>query len=381
MTKHLYLHVPFCATKCHYCSFYSLPATADRCIAYATLPAAELSALRHHTQLTISAPHTLYIGGGTPATLGSVNFSRMVATLKRTLDLTQLQEWSVELNPANTDAAFLTVLRNLGVTRLSFGAQSFNDEILKNIGRRHTAAQTRAIIKTAQALGFTNIGIDLIAGLPRVTPSMWQATLAELPHLGLQHISIYTLLLEPHTPLAQAVAAGLAVPDDDTQLNDMLTATRMLADWGLERYEISNFALPGFECRHNLGVWRGEDYLGLGPAAASRIQHGRWHNTADLAAYSRALSSKRLPPRQFNTLTAPEDLSERLTFALRLREGLALDSTNPLLTHPDGQELITKWDPILRNLQPHGIIRHHAGRWQLTARGYEVCDAVLRELM
>jgi oxygen-independent coproporphyrinogen-3 oxidase len=188
--------------------------------------------------------------------------------------------------------------------------------------------------------GFDNTGIDLIAGLPGVSPDEWLQTLECAVSLGLKHLSVYALSLEPGTLLSQRASQGLTIPDDDAQLAALEQAERVLSPAGFVRYELSNYALPGFECRHNLGVWRGNDYLGLGPAAASRIGYRRWTNTEDLADYIEALAENREPPRTREQLSAGDDAVER-----------------------------------------RGIAERGGRRWRLTERGREVCDAAIRELL
>jgi len=377
MPAHLYIHVPFCEGKCHYCGFFSVAAPPDLIERYSGLPAAEFACRRAaFPEIGHVAPRTVYMGGGTPAMLGCDGIKRLADALFEHLAFDTVEEWTVELNPASATAAFLDTLAALGVTRISIGAQSFDDGTLLRIGRRHTAEATRAAVKRAQDTGFPNTGVDLIAGLPGVTPALWEATLNQTLALGLAHVSVYALTPEPGTPLA----AG-TLPGDDAQLAALAQAEASLGQGGFSRYEISNYALPGRECRHNLGVWRGNDYLGLGPAAASRIGRRRWTNDADIHAYVEALSVGAPPPCARETLDERDDATERALFALRLAEGIDPAADAQRFPSLGGDGLADRWERTLAELARHGITERGGRRWRLTPRGREVCDAVLRELL
>ena len=378
---HLYLHVPFCESKCDYCAFYSV--TTAAAAARAAYPGL---ALREWDLLDTEpgSIETLYVGGGTPGLLGTEGFRRLADGLRARGRLADAAEWTVELNPASAGAPLLAALRAAGVNRLSFGAQCFDDAILRRLGRRHTAAATRQALERARQAGFVNLGIDLIAGLPGMTPAGWRETLRQALDLGCAHLSVYGLGVEPGTRLQAAVRAGLAVPDADEQMDALAAAEPLLAAGGLARYEISNFARPGMACRHNLAVWRGEDYLGLGPAAASRRGRRRWTNLADLPAYAAAVQAGRVPPRAAeDALDAAADALERFVFGARLGEGIspaAAARAWPVLA-----PRVAAWEARLARLAAQGITESVPDggdpRWRLTARGREVADAVIRDLL
>ena len=380
MPAHLYIHVPFCDGKCHYCGFFSVVAAPSVIDLYSMLPAREYDCRRALLPEIDNGPlSTLYMGGGTPAMLGCEGLKRLADALAARLPLGTVEEWTVELNPASASDSILKALAAIGVNRISIGVQSFDDATLARMGRRHDAQAASAAVKRAQDAGFENTGIDLIAGLPGVSPALWQETLERAMSLSLKHLSIYALTLEPGTPLAVQVAAGLELPDDEAQLAALTQAEGALAQTGFTRYEISNYALPGFECRHNLAVWRGHDYLGLGPAAASRIGRSRWTNSEDLEEYINALSRDSVPPGERDTLGAAEDAAERALFALRLHEGV--DPAVDALRFPALGPQAELWERRLDELAAQGITERGGRRWRLTARGREVCDAVLRELV
>jgi oxygen-independent coproporphyrinogen-3 oxidase len=379
MTPHLYIHVPFCDGKCHYCGFYSVLAEPGLTALYQGLPASELEHYLSAYQKTAQEPvRTVYMGGGTPAMLGPEGLKRLADTLAARLPLNSVEEWTVELNPATVTPALLNALAAMGVNRLSIGVQSFDDATLARVGRRHSAEAALKVIRLAHDTGFGNVGIDLIAGLPGVTPELWQTTLERAASLGLTHLSVYALSLEPGTRLAAQAAQGLTLPNDDAQLAALAQAESVLCPEGFVRYEISNYALPGFSCQHNLGVWRGNDYLGLGPAAASRVGRERWTNSEDLAEYIEALTHGQLPPCEKETLDETDDALERVVFALRLAEGI-----DPFVDASRFPVLLPRaeiWEERLERLARQGITERGGRRWRLTARGREICDAVIREL-
>ncbi|MEI7900087.1 MAG: radical SAM family heme chaperone HemW [bacterium] len=379
MTPHLYIHIPFCDGKCHYCGFYSVLAAPSLTALYQDLPACELGhVLAAQPKPQKEAVRTVYMGGGTPAMLGSDGLKRLADTLTARLSFDAVEEWTVELNPASVTPVILKTLAAMGVNRLSIGVQSFDDATLERMGRRHSAQAALSAIRLAQDAGFGNVGIDLIAGLPGVTTELWQQTLDQAVTLGLTHLSVYALSLMPGTLLAAQVAQGLSLPNDDAQLAALAQAEAVLTQAGHTRYEISNYALHGFECQHNLGIWRGNDFLGLGPAAASRVGYARWTNSEDVEEYIEALTHGKRPPSEKETLDATDDAMERVVFALRLAEGF--DPFADVQRFPILQNRADVWEERLENLARLGIAERGGRRWRLTARGREICDSVIREL-
>jgi oxygen-independent coproporphyrinogen-3 oxidase len=377
--RHLYLHVPFCDGKCHYCGFYSVVDPADARTHYAAQVGREAELLGCEGAVF----QTLYIGGGTPGVLGAKGLFHLAQALRERGLLNGVEEWTVELNPATVDAERLDVLRASGVTRISLGAQILDDTVLKQIGRRHDAAAVERAIDAVREAGFDNYGLDLIAGLPGVTELVWRDTLDRAIALGCAHLSVYGLGIEPKTVLMEQVRNGLSVPDADAQLDALAVAEQVLTACGFERYEISNYARPGRACRHNCAVWRGADYLGLGPSAASRVGRTRWTNRADLDAWQAAIRSDRLPPRENEeVLTEEDDALERFVFGVRLNEGVS--PSDFVRHHPVLAPRVAAWETGFGRLVTQGIaerIPASEGRWRLTARGREVADAVIRELL
>lgn len=377
--KHLYVHVPFCDGKCRYCGFYSGVADAAMRQEYAALPGREWQVVAGGAYG--AEPRTIYFGGGTPAMLGGAGLQALVAGLRAQASLAAVEEWTVELNPASVTPALVRTLRALGVNRVSIGAQGLDDAVLRFLGRRHTAQEVRTAVAVAREAGFVNIGVDLIAAVPGVSREAWQQTLAAVVALELPHLSVYALSVEADTPLAQAVADGeVVVPEEEEQLVALAMAEEVLGAAGLARYEISNYARPGYECQHNLACWRGDDYLGLGPSAASRAGLRRWTNQADLAGYQRNLAAEQLPPREAEQVAPEADAVERFVFGVRLAEGV--DPVSFAGRYPAAQPRVAQWLLTLARLAGQGVlVRTAAGGWRLTAHGREVADAVVAELL
>jgi len=380
--QHLYVHVPFCDGKCQYCGFYSGVADEETRRLYAPLPGRELRLLTAgDAAAPFGAPRTIYFGGGTPALLGEDGLRELAVGLRETVALEGVEEWTVELNPTGVTRALAATLRDLGVNRVSIGAQCFDDAVLRGLGRRNTVQDVVHAVDAVRAAGFTNIGLDLIAGLPGVSPELWRASLAQAVAMDVPHVSVYALNLEPGTKLAHAVEAGMVeLPDAEAQLAALAIAEETLGAAGLARYEISNYARPGSECRHNLACWRGEDYIGLGPSSSSRAGLRRWTNHADLGGYAREIVKELLPPREEEELEPPADAEERLVFGVRLLEGV-----NPAAfadRHPAAAPRVAEWTATLARLERQDLTARTAdGGWRLTPRGREVADAVVAELV
>ena len=362
----IYVHVPFCDGKCDYCAFYSI--TFDPVLADGWLVAleSEMRRCRHPAPIAID---TVFMGGGTPTLLGPKRLERLCSIIRRQFPLRQSGEWSIEANPGTLTRDTLEVLVAAGVNRISLGAQSFDDRVLLRLGRRHTASDIPRAFELARRAGFRNIGLDLIACIPGVGPRTWQRTLEQAVALGPEHVSVYALTFEEGTRLcARRDAARLRAKSDRAQLADLRQAETVLNQAGFSRYEISNYARKGFECRHNLACWRGEDYLGFGPAAASCSGLLRWTNAPDLAAYLQALESGREPPRELDRLTPGTRAAERMIFGLRMIEGVPLAAASGFARK-------------LELLRGRRLVEQKAGHWRLTSRGLNLADAIAVELL
>lgn len=381
MIPHLYIHIPFCSDKCHYCGFYSETSLAESEIMhYHALIAKEFKMRSSRsTALSDIAPGTIYMGGGTPSLLGADGFNLLASELKDLIKMDQLSEWSVEVNPASATPALFEAMLEQGVTRITFGVQSFNEPTLQLINRAHSNKKSLAVIDSAKNMGFDNIGIDLIAGLPGINAALWKQDLQQALEVNPRHISVYNLTLEPGTRLAQMVDAGLNIPDENQQLDHIREAETLLTKHGFQRYEISNYALNGFECQHNVGIWRGNSYLGLGPAAASRIGRRRIENQPEYHNYRYHLQNNELPQQKCETLSSQDDSLERAIFALRLHEGI--NPASLAIRFPPLAARVDEWNQTLHKLCRAGVVEQTGSGVRLNARGREVCDSIIREMI
>jgi oxygen-independent coproporphyrinogen-3 oxidase len=273
----LYIHVPFCIRKCAYCDFYSLTGQAHLIDGYVE---AVLTEARARPGLSFD---TLYLGGGTPSLLGARGLTALLAGLRSAFDLSGMVEATIEVNPESADADLLQAALEFGLNRISVGVQSLQDEELRRSGRVHNASQALAAVEQAREAGFGNVSVDVIVGLPGQSWLAVHSTLNGLATLGVDHLSLYCLSVENGTALALNPPPDLPSGDEQAELFE--DARSFLESLGYLHYEISNFALPGRACLHNLNYWRGGEYLGLGPAAASHLSGRRFRNRADLEAY------------------------------------------------------------------------------------------------
>jgi oxygen-independent coproporphyrinogen-3 oxidase len=268
-------------------------------------------------------------------------------------------------------------MRDAGVNRISFGVQALRNATLKRVGRRHSVADVAASLDQARAAGIENLSIDLIACLPGVSSDEWRETLARAASFGLHHASAYALTIEPGSIMEKQIARGEFVPaDEDTQIAELEVAESSFAQAGLLRYEFSNYAQPGWECRHNLAYWRGKDYVGFGPAAASRLGRERWTNVPDVNAYLAATERGADVARDREALDHDGDITERLMFGFRLSEGVDLAAFGD----PD-PALLAQWRESLERLRQQGIVESTRGRWRLTPTGRLYADTVAAELL
>ena len=376
----LYLHVPFCAGKCEYCAFYSVPYSQETASEYLAAAGLEFDrALRRYPALASTG--TVYFGGGTPTILGLDQLETLVDMFRDRLATHSVIEWTVEANPGTVDARKLGVLRNGGVNRISLGVQFFDDSVLAALGRLHTVADIRAARRQIEKAGFDNWGLDLIACIPGVALSEWERTVRTAAEWEPRHVSVYALTSEEGTKLQARIRDRSVRPlDDEDQLAMLRVAEETLESAGFRRYEISNYAKPGFECRHNLSCWRGCNYIGLGCAAASRVGGRRWTNGADVPAYIDAVRAGDDPPRDEEILTPATDVAERLVFGLRMAEGVDLDAILRDAAWKDAGG-IARWKRDLDRLAADGLVARAGNRWMLTSRGRELADHVAVELM
>lgn len=376
----LYLHIPFCDHKCIYCDFYSLPSSGNA-REDSTRVSRFLENMSREIDLRADAlagriVDTIFFGGGTPSLLAPGDIGRILKQLHERFSIHPDAEVTLESNPGTVDCGALEAFRASGVNRLSIGIQSFHDEELRFLTRIHNAAQAEQAVVWARAAGFTNINIDLMFGLPAQTPERWARTLEKAVGLAPDHLSCYSLTVEPSTYLATLVAARQVLPVSPELDADLYEQTaQTLARCGYEQYEVSNFARPGFRCRHNLTYWTHGEYLGFGPAAHSFIGSRRWWNARSLGAYGDALERGREPVAGEETPTADQLMIEELFLALR---STGLDLRGFRGRHRG--HVPAGFDERLKDIVRRDLACVDGERVQLTAKGYVICDELCASL-
>jgi oxygen-independent coproporphyrinogen-3 oxidase len=320
----LYVHVPFCFHKCHYCDFYSITRqTPQRMERFVDLLLDEAAMWTDATAPTVR-PRTIFFGGGTPSLLPIDPMRRLIAGLKNRFDFSQVNEWTVEVNPATASLEYCQMLHESGVDRLSFGTQSFDIRELKTLERHHHPDDVPRSIDLARAAGFSRLNVDLIYAIPGQTPESWMQSLNAAIALATPHISAYNLTYEPNTPITMKKRLGLLQPTEESVELEMMHATRhRLVATNRLPYEISNYATHGEACRHNLLYWTGGSYVGLGPSAASHIHGTRFKNRPNLGEWESAIQAAHLPAIEVETLSPNQRRAELVMLMLRLTRGVS----------------------------------------------------------
>ena len=364
--EHLYVHIPFCPKVCPYCSFYK--ETSDRNKTAAFLDAVLLELDQQTTLLAAAGralrPTTIFFGGGTPSALSTPQLEYLLGGLHERLDLSALAEWTLEMNPATVSLEKARTLRALGVNRVSMGVQSWDPGLLLTLGRVHTADQARRSYAILREAGFDHVNLDLIFAVPGQTRATWLASLRETIALAPEHISAYNLTYEEDTEFLRRFEAGEFRRDDDLDADLFELTADTLATAGYPPYEISNFARPGRECRHNLAYWHGADYLGLGPSAFSTVGERRWGNARDTVAFIARINAGE-PAADFREDVPPATrTAETIAFGLRTARGV-----------PAG--LLAPWPEVVAEHTALGLMEAApSGRVRLTARGRLLADTV-----
>ncbi|MBR5672889.1 MAG: radical SAM family heme chaperone HemW [Muribaculaceae bacterium] len=372
----VYVHIPFCASRCSYCDFFSTLELKDAGFSYVEAVIAE-AALRRG-ELGGEPVRTLYLGGGTPSQLPLPLLSQLVDGLRKALDLTHVEEFTIEANPDDVTPEWSAALPSMGVNRVSMGVQTFEDDILRLIGRRHTAAQVVQAITNLRSAGISNISIDLIYGLPGQTLASWIHTVEQAIALRPQHVSAYGLTYEEGTRLWRQRERGeVAEVPEEVCVEMYRELVERLQEASFEHYEISNFALPGYHSRHNSSYWDETPYLGLGAAAHSYDGSIRRSNPCDLHQYIARIQAGE-PACEQEEMTSYERYDERVMLGLRTAAGIDAER----LREDYGEEV---WSHFLREIQRHldaGHVRLAGkSRYVLTADGILLSDSVIRDLM
>lgn len=391
--RSLYIHTPFCARKCHYCDFYSFVDTRDQQAAFIE---------RLTSELLVLAPHcgplrTLFIGGGTPSLLRPELWERLLRTLRDRFDLSAIHrserdelgaaEFTVECNPESASLELLHALRAGGVNRVSIGAQSFNHRHLKTLERWHDPENVERAVESARRAGIPRQSIDLIFAIPGQTLEEWDEDLRRALALKTTHLSCYNLTYEPNTAMTQRLSMGEFVPSAEELEEQMFTHTAAaLAAAGLRRYEVSNFAAPGDESRHNIAYWVQEQWLAAGPSASAHVWAGadmqrgsaRWKNVPRLGDYLESAGSS--PAVDVEPPDPARLVRERIMMGLRLDRGMDIARLlqDAELGVPGSADKLSR---RAGRLAEQGLLFDSDGRWRLTERGLLMCDGAAAQLM
>ena len=369
----LYIHIPFCRSKCDYCDFYSLAGKEDRMDDY------QKALLKHLKEAAALTKHylveSIYFGGGTPSYYGEKRLRELLGTIRRRFNVCHDAEITLEANPDSVDKRALGWLRFAGFNRLSLGVQSTCNEELSALHRPHSFEQAREAVLAARAVRFRNVSMDLIYGLPGQTMESWQKTVEQVLTLAPEHLSCYGLKVEEGTPLAARVSRGEVLPDDDMQADMYLWTVSRLSEAGYRQYEISNFAKPGFQSRHNLRYWMMKPYLGFGPGAHSDFGGRRFSFVRDLDEYINGALGNRTVTDQSEEIPQRERSREYLMLYLRTTRGI--EEWEYRRTY------FMNFDTIevkLAEFEHRGWATRSGNRWRLTPEGFLISNRLIVEL-
>ncbi len=371
-TLGIYIHIPFCRSKCQYCDFYSLGGSRDRKLVDNYMQALAAHFKETGARATDYVVDTVYFGGGTPSFFGADNLRRIFAELLHRFRVDKDAEITFEANPDSVNAPLLRKLRAEGFNRMSLGVQNDHDEMLRKLGRPHNYEQARAAVQTARAAGFDNISVDLMYGLPSQTLSQWEQTLEHVLLLRPDHVSCYGLKVEENTPL-YAYAEQANLPSDEEQARMYLKTVEILANEGFRQYEISNFSKPGYESRHNLKYWLGDEYLGFGPAAASDFAGKRFTAIADIETYIRGCLRQDVPIlSECESIPDRERAGEYVMLRLRTTHGINADEYEKRYLMP-----FAPLQKVIDKLAEKDLFRQDGDRWVLTPKGFLVSNQII----
>lgn len=376
----LYLHIPFCVKKCNYCDFLSAPAGEETRAAYVD---ALLEEIRGFDEPEDYEVVTVFFGGGTPSILPGQAIFRIMEALREKFSFRKEAEITLEANPGTVDKEKLSFYKKAGINRLSFGLQSADAEELKKLGRIHTWEKFLESFQLAREAGFSNINVDLMSALPGQTKESWEKTLRQVLALQPEHISAYSLIIEEGTPFYQLYEKDVErrdageepelIPSEEEERAMYEATGRILKEQGYLHYEISNYAKPGCECRHNLGYWQRRDYLGFGLGASTLLNPVRYKNTEDLEAYLGGDFSK----KEFFVLTKDNQIEETMFLGLRVLEGVSKEHFREQFSC----ELRVVYRKELEKLEKEGLLEEEGDFVRLTSRGIDLSNPVLAEFL
>ena len=375
----LYIHIPFCVRKCQYCDFLSFAAPLETREQYVFMLCKEMAEWEKKEEVVVSS---VFLGGGTPSLLSEKQLEAIFTTLHENYQFTEDAEISIEANPGTVSESKLLLLRKCGVNRISFGLQSTQEEELKNLGRIHTFRQFLDSYEMARKAGFENINIDLMSALPGQSLFSWQTTLRKVAELSPEHISAYSLIIEEGTPfyekyredeiLREKGEKSLYLPDEETERRMYELTREILGEYGYHRYEISNYAKKGKECRHNIGYWTRKEYKGFGLGAASLVEEQRLKNTCDLKSY---LKGKRV--EEAEKLEKEDQMEETMFLGLRMMQGVSMRQ----FYEQYGIEMKEMYGETIERMKGLGLLEETGDYIRLTEEGISLSNYVMSEFV
>lgn len=380
-TASLYLHIPFCHTRCHYCDFNTYAGMLPLREPYVKALAREIALagiMAQHDDGTKRRSRTIFFGGGTPSLLTVAQITRLLDACFASFAVDDDAEITMEANPGTLDQEQLRGIRAAGINRLSMGAQSFDAELLQTLGRIHTPEEITQAVEFARTAGFTSINIDFMFGLPGQTLQHWRETLDSALALRPEHLSLYSLIIEEGTPFHSWVDEGRITPGDEDLCADMYEyADERLRNAGYENYEISNWALPGHHSRHNLTYWQNLPYIGMGAGAYSTFGGRRFSNIREPLEYIKAVNAKHLPEADSELIERELEMSETAFLALRTAMGLHLPTFAQRFSQPFAQFVGDRLQPV----EEAGLLEHEDDWLRLSKRGRLLGNEVFLRLL
>ena len=367
----IYIHIPFCIRKCDYCDFLSGPSGPKEQADYVQALLREIQAVEEGEGRSVSS---IFIGGGTPSVLDERLLEDILKEIRNRFKVEEDAEITIEVNPGTANIGKLQAYREMGINRLSIGLQSPQDRELKILGRIHNYGQFLEIYQEARTVGFDNINIDLMSAIPDQTYEGWVKNLRTVAELEPEHISAYSLIVEEGTPFA---ARKLNLPDEDTEYNMYEATAQILKEYGFEQYEISNYARKGRECRHNVGYWTRQDYLGFGLGASSLYGKERFANTADMKKY---LENSRNPEKireKEPSLTREDEMAEFMFLGLRMTKGISKADFQKCF----GCTIESVYGEVLEKYESMGLLLEQDGRIFLSREGIHVSNSIMAEFL
>ena len=373
----LYLHIPFCVSKCKYCDFLSAPSGEEQRQIYVERLCRRIrywSDVIHNYGYEIVS---IFVGGGTPSILTEAQITQVFEAVHESFPIREDAEITLEMNPGTDVKDKLPVYRELGINRLSMGLQSADNEELKCLGRIHTYEDFRQVYQWAREAGFTNINVDLMSAIPGQTLESYEDTLRKVADLEPEHISAYSLIIEEGTPFCERYGEGRhaeELPDEDTERQMYVRTREILEDYGYHRYEISNYAKDGYECRHNLGYWDRKEYLGLGAGASSLMDHIRWKEPDHIGPSTGLVLEER---EDFTRLSRKDEMEEFMFLGLRKIKGVSEQDFYKSFKVSMDEE----YKDNIENLIKEGLLVREEDRIRLTDRGIDLSNYALSQFL